>query len=91
MSLKLRNQNRIVKAVRKSHAIQLGEDVQMNAVLANPGEIVDMNEDKDGNLWILTSTNLYVHKPHAAAVYTSGKEILRPDAFTVDHGVALGV
>lgn len=92
MWLKLRNQNRIVKAVRKSHAIQLGEDVQMNAVLANPGEIVDMNEDKDGNLWILTSTNLYVHKPHAAAVYTSGKEILRPDAFTVDNkGSAWGV
>lgn len=84
MWLKMRNQNRIVKAIENAGTIQLVEDIQMYSALANPGEIIDINEDNYGNLWILTSTNLYVHKPHSAAVYTAGKDILRPDAFTVD-------
>lgn len=84
MWLKMCNQNRIVKAIENAGTIQLVEDIQMYSALANPGEIIDINEDNYGNLWILTSTNLYVHKPHSAAVYTAGKDILRPDAFTVD-------
>ncbi len=84
MWLRLRTQNRIVKAGRTTTGIQLLDDINMYAVLANPGDIVDMNEDKAGNLWILTTTNLYVRKPHASAVFTAGKDVLRPDAMAVD-------
>lgn len=84
MWLRLRNRNRIVKAVRTAVGIQLLEDVKLYDALANAGDIVDMNEDGAGNLWILTTNNLYVHKPHEQTVYSAGKDVLRPDVFAVD-------
>ncbi len=90
--LRPRSQNRIVKAVRTSARIQLTENIDMYSLLANPGNVVDMNEDKAGNLWILTTTNLYVHKPHASTLFAADKDVLRPEAFVVDdHGYVWGV
>lgn len=82
--MRLRSQNRIVKVAKTPLGIRLVEDIDMYALLANPGSIVDMNEDKAGNLWILTTTNLYVRKPHASTLFAAGKDVMRPDAFAVD-------
>lgn len=84
MWLRMRNKNRIVKTSRIGMSVKLAEDIKLDEVLANAGDIIDMNEDDKGNLWILTTKNLYVHKPHTATIYSAGKEVLRPDAFAVD-------
>lgn len=84
MWLRLRNQNRIVKAVSTSQGVNIVEDIDMYKLLANPGEILDMNEDAKGNLWILTTTNLYVHTPKSSTLFIAGKDVLRPDAFAMD-------
>ncbi len=84
MWLRLRNKNRIVKAVFTSQGVNLVEDIDMYKLLANPGEILDINEDAKGNLWILTTTNLYVHTPKSSTLFIAGKDVLRPDAFAMD-------
>ncbi len=90
--LRQRSQNRIVKVAKTLSGVHLVEDIDMYALLANPGSIVDMNEDKAGNLWILTTVNLYVRKPHASNLFAAGKDVLRPDAFAVDdNGGVWGV
>lgn len=84
MWLSARNGSHVVKATYHGTSLSVVDDINLYDVLATPGTLSDMREDRDGNLWILTSNNLYVHKPRQASLAMAGKDTPHFEAMAAD-------
>ncbi|MBM6993147.1 MAG: helix-turn-helix domain-containing protein [Prevotella sp.] len=87
-----RTEVRILRMTRQGMALQVEEDIRLNNYIANPGAVIDYDEDTAGNLWILTTNNIYIKRPHTAGLVTLGAGQPLISALAVDNsGGAWGV
>lgn len=57
-----RGKHKIVRAVRHGMAVEYPEAVDLDKAIANSGNVRGLDEDADGNLWILTDNDLFVSR-----------------------------
>lgn len=65
------------RVMRMSHhnmKIRVEEDIDLNKQVDKPGGIRDLVEDRAGNLWIFTSSNLYVKRPGTSVLTAMDRE-----------------
>lgn len=82
--LQRRYEERLVRAVRKGMEITYPTEILLSKAVANPGHILDFAEDAAGNLWIVTSNNLFVWQDGAEPKVYVGSGLPRFSAITSD-------
>ncbi|NDV57199.1 hybrid sensor histidine kinase/response regulator transcription factor [Bacteroides sp. 519] len=55
-----RNNSRVMRLTQQNMKIHIEEDVYLNTIVSHPGNVSQLIEDHQGNLWVLTSTHLLV-------------------------------
>ena len=66
--------SRVMRMSHRDMKIRVEEDIDLSKQFDKPGGIRDLVEDYAGNLWIVTSSNVYVKAPDHSAPTAAGSE-----------------
>lgn len=77
--------SRVMRVSHQNMKIQIEEDIDLGRQFKNPGGIRNLIEDNEGNLWIFTSSNLYVKRPGNYTLTAMNQDFPIMSSFTSDR------
>lgn len=80
-----RNNSRVMRLTQQNMKIHIEEDIYLNTFVSRPGSINQLIEDHRGNLWILTSTTLFVKPAGSEKLTVATQELPLMSRLVVDN------
>ena len=76
---------RVMRLVSQDLKMQKAEDLNLKELTANPGSIEQLESDGGDNLWILTSTNLFLKPAGQKTIVTAKGKLSQMSKLTIDN------
>lgn len=85
-------ESRVIKLIHKNLNILKEKDIRLRDLTDNPGYILQLEEDEQGNLWILTSTGIFLKSIGSDTLTKIERKLADISKLTIDtHGKVWGI